>query len=256
MNPTAMSSQPRASNRAASPARSSTVVVSTRRSPDRPAPGPPPTPRSRTRRVPAIRRQPTLAALRGARRRAGGWRPAGAGQPADHRQPARSPARHPGRATHRCTALRAPHGTRPRSLRERRAPSQSIPSSGTVDLEHLLAVAHVGGAADHNLAVEPRQPGAALVSPSPRTQRADRRRRCRRSAPGRASVRSADRCSACPRPTAPRPPSARQRVDPQFAGDGGDMQAGGAAKRQQRIAARIDAAADRGDPHAIGHAAC
>ena len=40
----------------------------------------------------------------------------------------------------------------------------------------------------------------------------------------------------------------------QFAGDGGDMQAGGAAKGEHRVAARIDAAAHRRDTHAVGHA--
>ena len=44
------------------------------------------------------------------------------------------------------------------------------------------------------------------------------------------------------------------RLHAQFGGDGGDVQAGRAAERQHRIAARIDAAAHRGDPHAVRHA--
>ena len=80
------------------------------------------------------------------------------------------------------------------------------------DLEHLLAIAHVGGAAHRDLAIEPAEPRAAL--PLHRGERgvAAPRRRCARRAPGCASARPAGRCSACPRPTAPTPRAAPPRA--------------------------------------------
>ena len=126
-----------------------------------------------------------------------------------------------------------------------------------VDLEDLLAVAHVDRAAARrtgpsNDVREPAPPlRLHLGEQPPQTpgRRAGRRRRygCATNSKRRsvASMPQAD-STAATRGT-------MTRAELELARDVGDVQPGRAAEGEQREAARIDAAAHRDQPHALGH---
>ena len=125
-----------------------------------------------------------------------------------------------------------------------------------VDLENLFAVAHLGGALDrqrvHRTTNAAGRPPAAPVR---RTARAPRRPRCAgRRHNGCGSLRSADRWSACPMPTAPTPTvGTMMRLISSSRATSAACSPAAPPKLSSAKRSRIDAAAQRHQADAVGH---